>query len=98
MRICLTHYAFYPTTGGVESHLLDLGAELVKQGNEVFALVGSLDGSPAFEEISGIKIYRRNLMNPFYVRERKHELGVPDEEVAPTILAEVKVMYESFIK
>src|SRR5262249_13897107 len=37
-------------------------------------------------------------MNPFYVPERKHKLGVPDEEIAPTILAEVKVMYESFIK
>ena len=98
MRICLTHYAFYPTTGGVESHLLDLGAELVKQGHEVYALVGSLEGSPPFEEIQGIKVYRRYLMNPFYVRERKAQLGLPTEKVVLTILREIKVMYESFIE
>ena len=98
MRVCLTHYAFYPTTGGVESHLLDLGAELVSQGHEVYALVGSLDGSPQFEEVLGVKVSRRNLMNPFFVRERKTQLGLPAEEVVPTILREIKVMYESFIE
>lgn len=98
MRVCLTHYAFYPTTGGVESHLLDLGAELVSQGHEVYALVGSLDGSPQFEEVLGVKVSRRDLMNPFFVRERKTQLGLPAEEVVPTILREIKVMYESFIE
>ena len=97
MRIGLTHYAFYPITGGVESHLLDLGAGLVKEGHEVHALVGSLDGSPSFEEIQGIKVHRRDLMNPFYVRERKAHLGLPAEEVVHTILKEIKVMYKSFI-
>lgn len=97
MRVGLTHYAFYPTTGGVESHLLDLGAGLVKEGHEVHALVGSLDGSPPFEEIQGIRVHRRDLMNPFYVRERKAQLGLPAEEVVHTILQEIKVMYESFI-
>ena len=51
MKICQTHYAFYPTTGGVESHLLDLSAELVSQGHEVHALVGSLEGEPSEDEI-----------------------------------------------
>jgi len=98
MRICLTHYAFYPTTGGVESHLLDLGTELVNQGHEVFALVGSLDNSPPFEDVQGIKIHRRMLLNPFYIRERKAQLGAKSEDVLPTILNEIRAMYESFIQ
>lgn len=98
MIVCLTHYAFYPTTGGVESHLLDLGAELVRQGHEVHALVGSLDGSPQFDEVLGVKVSRRNLMNPFYIRERKAQLRLPAEEIVPTILREMKAMYESFIE
>ena len=36
-------------------------------------------------------------MNPFYVRERKANLGLPAEEVVRTILQEIRVMYESFI-
>jgi len=69
----------------------------VKEGHEVHALVGSLEGSPSFEEIQGIRVHRRDLMNPFYVRERKAHLGLPAEEIIHTILQEIKVMYESFI-
>lgn len=98
MRIGMTHYAFYPTTGGVESHLLDLSAELVRQGHEVFALVGTVDGSPSFEEIQGIKIYRRSLMNPFYVRERKAQLQIPADQVVTSVSREIKAMYQSFIE
>jgi glycosyltransferase involved in cell wall biosynthesis len=71
---------------------------LVKQGHEVYALVGSLEGSPAFQEVQGVKIHRRDLMNPFYVRERKAQLGIPAAAVAPTILREIKAMYGSFIE
>jgi len=98
MRICLTHYAFYPTTGGVESHLLDLALELTKEGHEVYALVGPLAGSPPIEELQGVKIHRRDLMNPFYVRERKAQLGMCAEVVAPSVLREIKAMYASFVE
>jgi len=97
MNICMTHYAFYPTTGGVESHLLDLSGELVRQGHEVHALVGSLDGQPEFSEIQGIKVYRTDLMNPEWIRDRKKERGIPADQLDPEILQAVKQMYMEFI-
>ncbi len=96
MKICQTHYAFYPTTGGVESHLLDLCTELARQGNEVHALVGSLENSPAEEEMQGIEIHRRDLMNPMMVRERKEEAGYEEEEVWPELQEEVEDFYRDF--
>lgn len=75
LKVCVTHYAFYPTTGGVESHLIDLCAELVRQGHEVHALVGSLDGSPSEEVKEGIQIHRRDELNIELVRERKLAAG-----------------------
>ncbi len=70
MNICMTHYAFYPTTGGVESHLLDLSAELVRQGHEVHALVVSLAAQPDRAEIESVQIYRHALLNPAWTRDR----------------------------
>jgi hypothetical protein len=64
MNICMTHYAFFPTTGGVESHLLDLCAGLKAAGHNVLTLVGSLEGRPKQETVEGIPVYRTDLMNP----------------------------------
>ena len=50
MNVCMTHYAFYPTTGGVESHLLDLCQELVRQGHDV-TLFASGDSKTSAELI-----------------------------------------------
>ena len=98
MNVCMTHYAFYPTTGGVESHLLDLCAELVRQGHEVHALVGSLEGSPAEEEIQGIHIYRHDLFNPELVREAKKKNGYAAEVVSPELQAEIREHYRAFVR
>ena len=97
MNICMTHYAFYPTTGGVESHLLDLCGELVRQGHSVHALVGSLDGQPERSEIDGIHLYRTDPMNPEWIRDQKAARGLSAEETDPDILATVKKMYMDFI-
>ncbi len=96
MNICMTHYAFYPTTGGVESHLLDLCAELADQGHEVHALVGSLQGSPEEEELEGIQVHRRDFMEPFGIRERKQQEGLEAETVWPALQAEIREAYEQF--
>ncbi|MGC9317921.1 MAG: glycosyltransferase family 4 protein [Armatimonadota bacterium] len=96
MKICQTHYAFYPTTGGVESHLLDLSAELAAQGHEVHALVGSVEGSPPEERVQGIQVHRRDLMNPMVVRERKEQAGFEEEQVWPELQQEVEDFYRSF--
>ncbi len=97
VNILMTHYAFYPTTGGVESHLLDLSAELVRQGHTVHALVGSLKGQPERSAIQGIQLYRTDLMNPEWIRDRKARRGLPADAEDPEILAAVKEMYADFI-
>lgn len=97
MKVCMTHYAFYPTTGGVETHLMDLCAELVRQGHEVHALVGSMEGEPADSEVDGIQVHRRDWMNPEIMRDRKRAKGVQADHTLPEMQAEVKQEYESFI-
>lgn len=98
MNVCMTHYAFYPTTGGVESHLLDLCQELVRQGHQVHALVGTVKGRPAHEEIEGVRITRHDLMNPEWIRERKEALGKSADVEVPEIRRKVRAMYERFIE
>jgi glycosyltransferase involved in cell wall biosynthesis len=97
MNVCMTHYAFYPTTGGVESHLLDLCQELVRQGHEVHALVGTLEGRPDQEEVEGVRITRHHLMNPEWIRERKEEMGMAADQESPDLKRQVGEMYRRFI-
>jgi glycosyltransferase involved in cell wall biosynthesis len=98
MNICMTHYAFYPTTGGVETHLLDLCAELTRQGHEVHALVGSLDGEPAEGKVGDIHVHRADWMNPEIMRERKDDKDIAVSEVWPELLTEIKGAYRRFIE
>ncbi|MBI4557408.1 MAG: glycosyltransferase family 4 protein [Candidatus Hydrogenedentes bacterium] len=98
MNICMTHYAFYPTTGGVESHLLDLSAELVRQGHEVHALVGSMAGQPSYSENEGIHIHRNDLMNPEWIRDQKAARGLPADKEDKGLLRAIKLMYADFIE
>jgi len=93
----MTHYAFYPTTGGVESHLLDLCAELVKQGHEVHALVGSLEGRPESETVEGIQIHRHDLMNPEWIRADKKKRGIAADEDDEKLIGAIEQLYKSFI-
>ena len=97
MRICMTHYAFYPTTGGVESHLLDLCKGLQKQGHEVYVLVGSMRGRPAHETLDGIDITRADLMNPEWIRDEKAKKDIAADEEDTTLVAAIREMYEKFI-
>jgi len=92
MRICLTHYAFFPTTGDVESHLLDLGGKLVKQGHEAYALVGSLEARPDREVIEGIHVYRHTLMNPEWIRTEKGKRGLMADEEDPELVEHIRKM------
>jgi glycosyltransferase involved in cell wall biosynthesis len=98
MRICMTHYAFYPTTGGVESHLLDLCAELVRQGHEVHALVGSLKGSPPEEVIEGVQVHREDLLNIELVRERKAAAGFDADTPWPILQRRIRAFYRDFVE
>jgi hypothetical protein len=97
MKICMTHYAFYPTTGGVESHLLDLCGELVRQGHEVHALVGSLEGHDEHETVEGIEVHRHDLMNPEWVREEKSKKDIAADEEDASLVDAISEMYRAFI-
>ena len=97
MKICITHYAFYPTTGGVESHLLDLCTELARKSHEVHALVGSDGASPSEKELQGFTIHRRKLMNPELVRDLKNRHGFKEDKVWPALQTKIKKFYEDFI-
>lgn len=98
MKICMTHYAFYPTTGGVETHLLDLCIALARQGHEVHALVGSMEGEPQELEVDGVTVHRRDWMNPEIMRERKKEAAIPVDRDWPALQDEVKKAYRDFIQ
>ena len=43
LRVAIAHWAFPPTTGGVESHLADLARLLSARGCEVTVLTGEVD-------------------------------------------------------
>ena len=98
MNICMTHYAFYPTTGGVETHMLDLCAELVRRGNEVHALVGTMPGEPKESEVKGIQVHRTDWMNPEYLREQKQAKGMDPDHVWLSLQNEVESHYHRFVE
>ncbi|KPL12146.1 hypothetical protein AMJ85_01895 [candidate division BRC1 bacterium SM23_51] len=98
MKICVAHYAFFPTTGGVESHLLDLCGELVGQGHEVHALVGSLERRPEHEVVEGISVHRTDLMNPEWIREEKAKRNIAADEEDPGLVEAVRQMFADFIE
>ena len=97
MNICMTHFAFYPTTGGVETHLLDLCAELVRQGHNVHALVGSMPGEPVESEIEGIRVHRATWLNPELMRERKGTRNIPVDQAWPELQSDIELAYRRFI-
>jgi len=57
MNICHINPFFYPFLGGTENYLLDLSKRLAKK-NDVFIVTSQLEGTKAYEEYMGIRIYR----------------------------------------
>ncbi|HUL62632.1 MAG TPA: glycosyltransferase family 4 protein [Methanocella sp.] len=58
MRICLVNALFHPFAGGVEKHMYELSRALVRQGVEVAVVTTRLPGTPAYEEIDGVRVHR----------------------------------------
>src|SRR4051812_44709292 len=46
LRILQVHWTFPPTTGGVESHIVELARMLVEEGHDVTVLTGEKDPLP----------------------------------------------------
>jgi len=61
-KICFVTSFFYPTIGGVETHIQNLGKELIKLGYDIEVYVSDLDREKRIpereSEIGGIKIKR----------------------------------------
>lgn len=58
MKVLIVNALFHPFTGGVEKHMLELGAHLVKRGVEVHVLTGRLKGTMPEETVEGIRVHR----------------------------------------
>jgi len=57
-RILMVISQFYPLRGGAEQQALQLARGLVHKGFQVSVLTRRLPGVPAYEEVSGIPVYR----------------------------------------
>jgi glycosyltransferase involved in cell wall biosynthesis len=58
MKVCLVNALFHPFSGGVEKHMLELSRELVKQDVDVTIVTARIEGTPAYEEMDGVKVHR----------------------------------------
>jgi phosphatidylinositol N-acetylglucosaminyltransferase subunit A len=61
-KVCFVNAFFYPTIGGVETHIQNVGKELIKLGYDVEVFTSNMDRDKKIEEkegaIDGIKIRR----------------------------------------
>jgi glycosyltransferase involved in cell wall biosynthesis len=85
----VVHWAFPPVTGGVEMHLLTVCPEMVRQGAQVGVLCGSVDGSPATDEVQGVTIQRRDGMVPRRIEEGR--------QAGEDVYENSKRMFERFL-
>ncbi len=58
MKVCLVNALFHPFSGGVEKHMLELSRELVRQGVDVTVVTARIEGTPAYEEMDGVRVHR----------------------------------------
>ena len=64
MRVLQVHWAFPPTTGGVESHVADLSAGLADRGCEVTVLTGEPDP----EQWPGVEVVHSDVLDLTRIR------------------------------
>jgi len=57
-KTCFLIPSFYPLIGGAEKQAYILSHQLVKNGIEVFILTRKVKGTPAFEILDGVPVYR----------------------------------------
>ncbi len=98
MKICVTHYAYHPITGGVETHLVDLCSELAAQGHDVHALVGTLAGQPDEQRQKGVWIHRRPELDIEAVRSRKQRAGIDADTPWKPLQRELLGFYRDFVE
>lgn len=70
MRIAMLHWGFPPIIGGVETHLSLLCPELVRLGNQVSLLTGSVEGVKNEYVYEGVEINRTPLLDLNWLSSR----------------------------
>lgn len=93
MKVALLSDCYPPRTGGIESQVSDLAAQLVKAGHEVevFTATAGADGSSAgaIEQLGGVRVHRMSTpltgglpVNPFAPPEVRRRLAAGGFDVA----------------
>ncbi|NPV28873.1 MAG: glycosyltransferase family 4 protein [Firmicutes bacterium] len=80
MKVAMLHWAFPPVIGGVETHLVLLGPELVKRGWQVDLLTGTCGGKREEFYWEGMRVRRTPLMDlnslsPASIQARRQEIA-----------------------
>ncbi len=70
LKIAHIHWAFPPTTGGADAHLIMLLPELARRGHEVSLLTGSTEGGRVYKDYIGISVRRESIMDLDQLNER----------------------------
>ncbi len=86
MRILMFSDFYHPVIGGLERHVRTLSHELARRGHSVAVATLAHEGSPAFEDDQGVRVYRlpgwNRALKPFYVSaERQFHPTLPDPGV-----------------
>lgn len=95
LHIGVVHWAFPPTIGGVEMHLLSVGPEMVRQGAKVTILCASVEGEPETDTVEAMTIVRRDEMAPAQLDALREQLG--DEAARDRIRLQSRHMFETFL-
>lgn len=85
MRILMLSQFYAPVVGGEERHVQDLSVELVRRGHKVAVATLWMDGTPEFEEVMGVRVYRVRSTTQradwlYREPDRRHAPPLPDPE------------------
>ncbi|MFQ6081636.1 MAG: glycogen/starch synthase, partial [Candidatus Bathyarchaeia archaeon] len=59
MKVCLLTWEFPPRiVGGIARHCYGLAKALTHSGHEVHVVTLDFPGTPSYEEVDGVKVYR----------------------------------------
>lgn len=86
MRILMFSDFYPPVLGGMERHVQTLAHELARRGHSVAVATLAHEGSPAYEDNGGVRVYRlpgwNRALKPFYASaDRQFHPTIPDPGV-----------------
>ncbi|MDD4202750.1 MAG: glycosyltransferase family 4 protein [Candidatus Omnitrophica bacterium] len=70
LNIAHVHWGYPPIIGGVETHLITVMPEMVKQGHSVSILTGAFEGCEDRYKENGVEIFRTPIMDLNWLNER----------------------------